>query len=374
MIENQTLYSIIILIIFVGIIYFIIRFLPENILNKISITHIFIIAMIIIIIILLYICKKMLSKVSNYHCPTCKIDVDDKDIDNHKSCRVVCDTKKETFTNESNNNTRPAVRHSFQQRPVNNKISQMKRAPRGEMLYKFDKNENIEEQKPMDTQNTKEVEYGYQDKNYSDDYNRPDANAEKNYWRNRYGTNKNADADYGGMFYDENPYYNRYNNDDDYLDNKQDMMIARRRKLREDAYIKRREYELDDRARTTDGYEMPYQDVGIKSEKNKMNRNKRVIEDTLDDELPYSDYNQLPVASGYKSHDYEYGYSFLPPEKWYPQPPRPPVCVTEKRCPVCPVNATGTPTDVKEFHNSRRITQPDEINVDYVNDKLNSGR
>ena len=93
----------------------------------------------------------------------------------------------------------------------------------------------------------------------------------------------------------------------------------------------------------------------------------------------YSDYNQLPIAEGYKSRDYEFGYSFLPPEKWYPQPPNPPVCVSEKKCPVCPVVTAGTDgnmtwTDVRDFDKSRRITPPDRINTDYIKDKLNSGR
>lgn len=95
--------------------------------------------------------------------------------------------------------------------------------------------------------------------------------------------------------------------------------------------------------------------------------------DVLTDEMPYTDYNHLPMADGYDSRDYEYGYSFLPPEKWYPQPPNPPVCVVEKKCPVCPILTTGGPVDMKEWNSSRRITQPDNINVNYVNDKLNSG-
>lgn len=94
----------------------------------------------------------------------------------------------------------------------------------------------------------------------------------------------------------------------------------------------------------------------------------------IENELGYTDYNHIPLAEGYSNNDYEYGYSFLPPDKWYPQPPFPPVCVTEKKCPVCPVYTTGTPVDVKEWNSSRRITQPDRINVKYVEEKLNAGR
>jgi hypothetical protein len=93
----------------------------------------------------------------------------------------------------------------------------------------------------------------------------------------------------------------------------------------------------------------------------------------MQNELQYPDYNILPVTPE-DSKLYEYGYSFLPPEKWYPVPPHPPVCVTEKQCPVCPITTTGTPVDMKEWNDSRRITPGDVINIDYARDKMNSGR
>lgn len=99
----------------------------------------------------------------------------------------------------------------------------------------------------------------------------------------------------------------------------------------------------------------------------------RSRDDVITNEMPYTDYNHLPLAEQNKG-DFEYGYSFLPPEKWYPQPPVPPVCVAEKKCPVCPVFTTGTPVDVKEWNASRRIMPPDNINTDYIKEKLNSGR
>lgn len=187
---------------------------------------------------------------------------------------------------------------------------------------------------------------------------------------------------FGGMFYDEHPFYNRFRNQDlQYLKNtgefysgkeEQEEAIAKKEKAKR-SYIKR-DLETEFNARTTDGYYGRYQETGEKSQKIKTVENQRVIKGELDDEIPYSDYNHLPIASGYKSHDYEYGYSFIPPEKWYPQPPRPPICVSEKRAPVCPVYTNGAPVDVKEFHSTRRITPPDIINADYVNDKLNGGR
>jgi hypothetical protein len=100
----------------------------------------------------------------------------------------------------------------------------------------------------------------------------------------------------------------------------------------------------------------------------------REEEDVIYNEMGYTDYNHLPLADNYDNDSFEYGYSFLPPEKWYPQPPFPPMCVTEKKCNVMPVYASGTPMDVKEWNDSRRITQPDNIKTKYIKEKLNSGR
>ena len=94
----------------------------------------------------------------------------------------------------------------------------------------------------------------------------------------------------------------------------------------------------------------------------------------LSNEMMYTDYNHLPLSDGWSSKNYEYGFSFLPPDKWYPQPPNPPVCVTTNKCPVCPVYTSGSNLDVKEWDNSRRITPPDNIKNNYIADKLNSGK
>lgn len=96
--------------------------------------------------------------------------------------------------------------------------------------------------------------------------------------------------------------------------------------------------------------------------------------DVAIDDMPYTDYNHLPLADTYEKGDFEYGYSFLPPEKWYPTPPFPPMCVSEKRCPVTPTYTTGVGLDLKEWKQSCRVSQPDNINTCYVRDKLNAGR
>jgi len=90
-------------------------------------------------------------------------------------------------------------------------------------------------------------------------------------------------------------------------------------------------------------------------------------------EIEYSDYNILPVHREDRD-DYEWGYTMLPPEKWYPIPPHPPICVTDKRSEIQPMITTGGGVSLKEWDSCRRITPGDVVNIDYARDKLNSGR
>ncbi len=115
-------------------------------------------------------------------------------------------------------------------------------------------------------------------------------------------------------------------------------------------------------------------DVRLASANDKQREGCRWKDGELINDLPYTDYNHLPMADEYNNQDYEYGYSFMPPSKWYPTPPFPPVCVTNRPSDVSPLLTTGSPVDVKEWNTSLRITPPDNINIDYIKDKLNSGR
>lgn len=120
--------------------------------------------------------------------------------------------------------------------------------------------------------------------------------------------------------------------------------------------------------------EPTYQTYNMVPTINENNRTgSRAEEGVMTNEMMYTDFNTIPVTID-SNVAFEYGDSFLPPSQWYPMPPHPPVCVSEKRCQVCPVTTIGTPVDVKEWHQSRRITPADNINVDYIKEKLNSGR
>lgn len=115
-------------------------------------------------------------------------------------------------------------------------------------------------------------------------------------------------------------------------------------------------------------------DVRLAKANDKEREGCRWKDGVISSEMKYSDYNHLPIADGYKSNADDYGYSFLPPEKWYPQPPFPPICVTNKPNVVNSLYSDGAPLDAKEWISSLRITGPDNINVDYIREKLNSGR
>ena len=117
---------------------------------------------------------------------------------------------------------------------------------------------------------------------------------------------------------------------------------------------------------------MGYQTYTYKTKPQYSRVGSRAENDVIKNEMTYTDYNTIPVYVDSKS--YEYGYSFIPPERWYPVPPAPPVCVSEKRCPVCPVATTGTNLELKEWYDSTRISPGDMINTRYVEEKLNSGR
>jgi hypothetical protein len=64
----------------------------------------------------------------------------------------------------------------------------------------------------------------------------------------------------------------------------------------------------------------------------------------------YTDYNTLPNTN---QGIFEYGYSFLPPANWYSVPPHPPICITEKQCPVCPIYIDNSTADLKEWNSPK---------------------
>ena len=96
--------------------------------------------------------------------------------------------------------------------------------------------------------------------------------------------------------------------------------------------------------------------------------------EALTNELKYGDYNYIgPINKGMINKEY----TFVSTSNWYPIPPHPPVCVTNKSCTTCPVQISNgkdymqwAPWD--EFDQARRFTGDMNINVDYVKNVLNN--
>jgi hypothetical protein len=68
---------------------------------------------------------------------------------------------------------------------------------------------------------------------------------------------------------------------------------------------------------------------------------------------------------------FDHGFTYLNTSKWAPPVRNIPVCKTEHKCPVCPSLTSGYPVNVFEFDNARKVMPPDNINIDYIRDKLN---
>lgn len=84
------------------------------------------------------------------------------------------------------------------------------------------------------------------------------------------------------------------------------------------------------------------------------------------------DQRQLSVPSDYSSQPYEYGYSFLPPEKWYPYPTHPLTAKCEQPNNVMASLTSGYMTDLKDWNRAGRIMPPDDINIGFITDRLNA--
>jgi hypothetical protein len=94
----------------------------------------------------------------------------------------------------------------------------------------------------------------------------------------------------------------------------------------------------------------------------------------LTNELQYGDYNYIgPINKGMINKEY----TFVSPSNWYPIPPHPPVCVTNKSCTTCPVQISNGKDYMnwaswQDFDKARRFTGDMNINVDYVKNVLNN--
>ena len=93
----------------------------------------------------------------------------------------------------------------------------------------------------------------------------------------------------------------------------------------------------------------------------------------------FIDANSIYVPRDYKYTKDDYGYNFIPPLNWIDLPNygpiRVPLCVSANgNCQVHATHTTGYPAYVKEWNESRKIMGPDNIDIIYIQDHLNTSK
>jgi len=92
-------------------------------------------------------------------------------------------------------------------------------------------------------------------------------------------------------------------------------------------------------------------------------------------DFSYINANQLFIPTDYKTTEEDYGRNYIPPEIWYKNNQRLnlPVCVPANgRCTIKDNLTTGYPVNNVEWHESRKVLNPDGININYIKQKLNT--
>lgn len=103
----------------------------------------------------------------------------------------------------------------------------------------------------------------------------------------------------------------------------------------------------------------------------KLNSNK---EDYNDMRYNQANINQLlPMATYDKNYNnkWDNDYAILNTDKWAPPRADVPICKTEKTCEVCPNLTKGYPVNLKDFNYASKVLPPDNINIEYIKDRLN---
>ena len=96
-----------------------------------------------------------------------------------------------------------------------------------------------------------------------------------------------------------------------------------------------------------------------------------------DDDMRYSkystkDYEYLGTFNNDFTNSFSHGSTYLKTNKWRPQEYDTTKCKIEEKCELCEEDLDNL-VNVNDFSKSRKILPNDNINIDYINDKLNSG-
>ncbi len=99
-------------------------------------------------------------------------------------------------------------------------------------------------------------------------------------------------------------------------------------------------------------------------------------------EMKYSDINKQlyePLGSNNENFNKTWkngwtkdgGYVYLNTDKWQVPTKRPPICLTNSKCNVCPSNTSGYPVDLMNWHEANDIKTGSNIQLEYSKKKLN---
>ena len=97
-----------------------------------------------------------------------------------------------------------------------------------------------------------------------------------------------------------------------------------------------------------------------------------------DNDLRYSkfsekDYEYLGTYNKDFTNSFNHGSEYLNTNKWKPQEYDNTKCKIEEKCELCEEDYDEYPVNVNDFNKSKKILGKDDININYINDKLNSG-
>ena len=98
----------------------------------------------------------------------------------------------------------------------------------------------------------------------------------------------------------------------------------------------------------------------------------------LNSDINYSIYSKQqtePLGKFSKdfTNKFEYGFQYLNTNKWKPPEYETNICKIDEKCSYCDDDIEDYPVDVSKWNYSRKILPRDNINIKYIEDKLNKG-
>ena len=73
------------------------------------------------------------------------------------------------------------------------------------------------------------------------------------------------------------------------------------------------------------------------------------------------------------TNKFEHGFQYLNTNKWKPPEYETNICKIDDKCSYCDDDIEDYPVDVSKWNYSRKILPRDNINIKYIEDKLNKG-